>query len=283
LKEEFGVVSSLLVEVVATTGGPYGEKLGEELDENSELFAVGVGTWCTLESDGEDLSEAFTLMLELPVSPSSLDSPSVIDKSPFPTKQLKVQEVPVSKQAAIGPLYAHCVCVSGAPLGPFLALGPIGAGRFCIAWSFSWPNSRNVPCIPTVSKAFIMKGCWILLKAFSASNEMIMCCYISNFISDFINLDALSLPFAERRSCFRIHSVNVCLFIVEYYAAEKNNDIMKFAGKWMELEDVILNEPKLGCPGTCSVDQAGLELKDLPASGFQVLGLKVVTRSVAYQ
>ncbi|KAL6078570.1 hypothetical protein STEG23_011139 [Scotinomys teguina] len=41
LKEEFGVVSSLLVEVVATTGGPYGEKLGEELDENSELFAIG--------------------------------------------------------------------------------------------------------------------------------------------------------------------------------------------------------------------------------------------------
>ncbi|KAL6054588.1 hypothetical protein STEG23_001405, partial [Scotinomys teguina] len=42
LKEEFGVVPSLLVEVVATTGGPYGEKLGEELDENSELFAVGL-------------------------------------------------------------------------------------------------------------------------------------------------------------------------------------------------------------------------------------------------
>ncbi|KAL6085779.1 hypothetical protein STEG23_010601 [Scotinomys teguina] len=49
----------------------------------------------------------------------------------------------------------------------------------------------NVPCIPTLSKAFIMKGCWILSNAFSASNEMIMCCYISNFISDFINLDAL--------------------------------------------------------------------------------------------
>ncbi|KAL6068710.1 hypothetical protein STEG23_012550, partial [Scotinomys teguina] len=45
LKEEFGVVSSLLVEVVATTGGPYGEKLGEELDENSELFAVGGRTF----------------------------------------------------------------------------------------------------------------------------------------------------------------------------------------------------------------------------------------------
>jgi hypothetical protein len=28
------------------------------------------------------------------------------------------------------------------------------------------------------------------------------------------------------------------------------------------------------CPGTCSVDQAGLELRDLPACAFQVLGLK---------
>jgi hypothetical protein len=30
-----------------------------------------------------------------------------------------------------------------------------------------------------------------------------------------------------------------------------------------------------GCPGTHSVDQAGLELKNPPASAFQVLGLKV--------
>jgi hypothetical protein len=29
-----------------------------------------------------------------------------------------------------------------------------------------------------------------------------------------------------------------------------------------------------GCPGTHSVDQAGLELRNLPASAFQVLGLK---------
>ncbi|KAL6056440.1 hypothetical protein STEG23_035712, partial [Scotinomys teguina] len=57
--------------------------------------------------------------------------------------------------------------------------------------------NRNVPCIPTLSKAFIMKGCWILSNAFSASNEMIMCCYSSNFISDFINFDALSLPFEK--------------------------------------------------------------------------------------
>jgi len=29
---------------------------------------------------------------------------------------------------------------------------------------------------------------------------------------------------------------------MEYYSAIKNKDIMKFAGKWMGLEDVILTE-----------------------------------------
>jgi hypothetical protein len=32
-----------------------------------------------------------------------------------------------------------------------------------------------------------------------------------------------------------------------------------------------------GCPGTHSVDQAGLELRNLPASSSQVLGLKACT------
>ncbi|KAL6089814.1 hypothetical protein STEG23_025762, partial [Scotinomys teguina] len=32
------------------------------------------------------------------------------------------------------------------------------------------------------------------------------------------------------------------IYTMEYYAAEKNNDIMKFAGKWMELENIILSE-----------------------------------------
>ena len=33
------------------------------------------------------------------------------------------------------------------------------------------------------------------------------------------------------------------------------------------------SNPNPGCPGTRSVDQAGLELRDLPASASQVLGL----------
>jgi hypothetical protein len=29
---------------------------------------------------------------------------------------------------------------------------------------------------------------------------------------------------------------------MEYYSAIKNNDYLKFAGKWMELENIILSE-----------------------------------------
>jgi hypothetical protein len=29
---------------------------------------------------------------------------------------------------------------------------------------------------------------------------------------------------------------------MEFYSAIKNNDIMKFSGKWMDLENIILSE-----------------------------------------
>ena len=32
------------------------------------------------------------------------------------------------------------------------------------------------------------------------------------------------------------------IYTVEYYSAIKNKDIMNFAGKWMELENIILSE-----------------------------------------
>ena len=32
------------------------------------------------------------------------------------------------------------------------------------------------------------------------------------------------------------------IYTVEYYTAEKNNDILKSVGKWMELENIILSE-----------------------------------------
>ena len=32
------------------------------------------------------------------------------------------------------------------------------------------------------------------------------------------------------------------IYTMEYYSDIKNNDFMKFLGKWMELEDIILSE-----------------------------------------
>jgi len=32
------------------------------------------------------------------------------------------------------------------------------------------------------------------------------------------------------------------IYTMEYYSAIKNNDFMKFIGKWMELENIILSE-----------------------------------------
>jgi hypothetical protein len=32
------------------------------------------------------------------------------------------------------------------------------------------------------------------------------------------------------------------IYTMEYYSAITNNDFMKFLGKWMELEDIILSK-----------------------------------------
>jgi hypothetical protein len=32
------------------------------------------------------------------------------------------------------------------------------------------------------------------------------------------------------------------IYTIEYYSATKNNDFVKFAGKWMELENIILSK-----------------------------------------
>jgi len=35
------------------------------------------------------------------------------------------------------------------------------------------------------------------------------------------------------------------IYTMEYYSAIKNNEFMKFLGKWMDLEDIILSEVKM--------------------------------------
>ena len=37
--------------------------------------------------------------------------------------------------------------------------------------------------------------------------------------------------------------IEICyIYTVEYYSAIRNNDFIKFLGKWMDLEAIILNE-----------------------------------------
>jgi hypothetical protein len=60
---------------------------------------------------------------------------------------------------------------------------------------------------------------------------------------------------------------------VEYYRCLLDLLIqIPFFSSWFFGDRVSLNSP--GCPGTHFVDQAGLELKNPPASASQVLGLK---------
>lgn len=55
---------------------------------------------------------------------------------------------------------------------------------------------RYTHCIPDLSKTFVMKGCWILSKDFSASGEMIMCflfffsvCVYVDYIGTFLYVE----------------------------------------------------------------------------------------------
>ncbi|KAL6068543.1 hypothetical protein STEG23_000946 [Scotinomys teguina] len=66
------------------------------------------------------------------------------------------------------------------------------------------------------------------------------------------------------------------IYTMEFYTAEKNNDIMKFAGKWMELENVILSKfqkatnnkkqfLRLPASGNSSQKALKTEIKDINA------------------
>ena len=40
----------------------------------------------------------------------------------------------------------------------------------------------------------------------------------------------------------RMDTENIVICTMEYYSAIKNEDILSFAGKWMELENIVLSE-----------------------------------------
>ncbi|KAL6030381.1 hypothetical protein STEG23_024291 [Scotinomys teguina] len=66
------------------------------------------------------------------------------------------------------------------------------------------------------------------------------------------------------------------IYTMEYYAAEKNNDIMKFAGKWMELENVILSECCLVVPPTMYAGIADRMQKEITALAPITMKIKII-------
>jgi hypothetical protein len=42
-------------------------------------------------------------------------------------------------------------------------------------------------------------------------------------------------------------------YTMEYYSVIKNNDFLKFLGKWMELENIILSEVTQSQKNTCGM------------------------------
>ncbi|KAL6052551.1 hypothetical protein STEG23_025301 [Scotinomys teguina] len=94
----------------------------------------------------------------------------------------------------------------------------------CVEPSLHLWDKAYLVMVDNVFDVFLESVCQYFIEYFCIYVHEGDCCYISNFISDFINLDALSLPFeevpwgSEKKQkdgpCFRIHSVNLCLFIV---------------------------------------------------------------------
>jgi hypothetical protein len=47
---------------------------------------------------------------------------------------------------------------------------------------------------------------------------------------------------AKMPYCWQMDQENVVFIHMEFYSATKRNEILSFAGKWMELENIILSE-----------------------------------------
>ena len=43
-------------------------------------------------------------------------------------------------------------------------------------------------------------------------------------------------------STWRVDKENVVIYTMEYYSVVNNDDILKFVGKWIDLENIILSE-----------------------------------------
>ena len=93
------------------------------------------------------------------------------------------------------------------------------------------PKIRKQPSSRPSNTTFwyICKGCSIVHKD--------MCSAM--FIAAFFVIARTSTKCPLTKECIRKMWY---IYLTEYYTAEKTNDILNFAGKWMEQENIILSE-----------------------------------------
>ena len=98
-------------------------------------------------------------------------------------------------------------------------------------------NNSNVPSMPTFWRVFIINRCWILLKAFSASIEMIIWFLIFQFVNIVYHIDWF--PYIEES----LHSWDKLNLIMMYelFDVLLNNCLLKFCWGFLHLcSSVIL-------------------------------------------
>ena len=119
-----------------------------------------------------------------------------------------------------------------------------------------------------------MKGCWIISNAFSASNEMIMrffffeSVYIVDYFDGFSYIEPSLHPWDEdyfimMDDHFDVFLDSVCENFIEVLFVCLLVLFLFFAFCFVFRDMVSLCSS--GCPGTHSVDQAGLKLRNPPA------------------
>ena len=66
--------------------------------------------------------------------------------------------------------------------------------------------------------------------------------HIFHYVHSGLICDSQKLETTQMSQDSRKDTENVVHLNMKYYSAIKNEDIMSFAGKWMELENIILSE-----------------------------------------